>query len=64
MIASFAVASAALSYGPGAAPCHITSGVTPDVMWQGASPGAYDKAADAEANAAIAQLGDKQCRAN
>jgi hypothetical protein len=39
-------------------------GVTPDVMWQGASPGVYDKAADAEANAAIAQLGDKQCRAN
>jgi hypothetical protein len=39
-------------------------GVTPDVMWQGASPGAYDKAADAEANDAITQLGDKQCRAN
>ena len=39
-------------------------GVTPDVMWQGASPGAYDKAADTAANAAIAQLGDRQCRAN
>ena len=39
-------------------------GVTPDVMWQGVSPGAYDKAADQEANDAITQLGDKQCRAN
>jgi hypothetical protein len=39
-------------------------GVTPDVMWQGASPGAYDKAADTDANDAITQLGDKQCRAN
>ena len=39
-------------------------GVTPDVMWQGASPGAYDKAADADANDAITQLGDRQCRAN
>ncbi len=29
VIASFASASAALSYGPGASPCHITSGVTP-----------------------------------
>jgi len=39
-------------------------GVTPDVMWQGASPGAYDKTADGVANDAISQLGDKQCRAN
>ena len=39
-------------------------GVTPDVMWQGSSPGAYDKAADAAANDAITQLGDRQCRAN
>jgi hypothetical protein len=39
-------------------------GVTPDVMWQGASPGAYDKAADVVKNDAIAQLGDRQCRAN
>src|SRR6185437_5883466 len=29
VIASFASASAALSYAPGDAPCHITSGVTP-----------------------------------
>ncbi len=39
-------------------------GVAPDVMWQGAAPGPYDKAADALANDAITQLGDKQCRAN
>ena len=38
--------------------------MTPDVMWQGSSPGPYDKAADAEANDAITQLGDKQCHAN
>jgi hypothetical protein len=39
-------------------------GVTPDVMWEGASPGTYDRAADLVANDAIAQLGDKQCKAN
>ncbi len=39
-------------------------GVTPDVMWQGAAPGTYDKALDVQANDAIAALGDKQCRAN
>ena len=39
-------------------------GVTPDVMWQGKAPGAYDKEADATANAAISALGDKRCRAN
>jgi len=39
-------------------------GVTPDVMWQGSAPGAYDKALDAQANDAITALGDKQCRAN
>ena len=39
-------------------------GVTPDVMWEGTSPGTYDKSADLLANDAIAQLGDKQCRAN
>jgi hypothetical protein len=39
-------------------------GVTPDVMWQGDSPGTYDKAADLTANDAIAQLGDRQCRPN
>ena len=39
-------------------------GVTPDVMWEGLAPGRYDKQADVAANDQIAQLGDKQCRAN
>ena len=39
-------------------------GVTPDVMWQGTAPGAYNKAADELANQAIAQLGDRQCKPN
>jgi hypothetical protein len=39
-------------------------GVTPDVMWEGSAPGAYDKAADALANDAITALHDPQCRAN
>ncbi|MGH3004176.1 MAG: hypothetical protein ACRDM1_16175 [Gaiellaceae bacterium] len=39
-------------------------GVTPDVMWEGNSPGTYDQSTDATENEAISQLGDKQCRAN
>jgi hypothetical protein len=39
-------------------------GVTPDVMWEGAAPGSYDKSADQVANDAITQLGDKQCHGN
>ena len=39
-------------------------GVTPDVMWQGAAPGPYDKAADLVANDEITQLGDRQCHGN
>ena len=39
-------------------------GVTPDVMWEGDAPGAYDKAADALANNAITALHDAQCKAN
>jgi len=39
-------------------------GVTPDIMWQGASPGPYDKTADLTANEAITALGDRQCKAN
>jgi hypothetical protein len=42
----------------------IGPGVTPDVYWEGTSPGAYDRDADLVANDAIAQLGDKQCKAN
>jgi hypothetical protein len=39
-------------------------GVTPDVMWEGTPPGAYDKTADETANGQIAALGDKQCKPN
>ena len=39
-------------------------GVAPDVTWQGAAPGPYDKAADAVANQAIAALADPNCRPN
>jgi len=39
-------------------------GVTPDVMWEGTPPGAYDKALDATANAEIASLHDNQCKPN
>jgi hypothetical protein len=39
-------------------------GVAPDVMWQGAAPGPYDKTADAAANDQIKALGDKSCKAN
>src|SRR5215207_7218576 len=42
----------------------IGPGVTPDVMWEGPTPGAYDKATDAVANEAIAQLNDRLCRPN
>jgi hypothetical protein len=42
----------------------IGPGVTPDVYWEGASPGTYDHSADLLANDAISQLGDKLCRAN
>ena len=39
-------------------------GVTPDVMWEGDSPGAYDAAKDGAANDQIKQLEDGQCKAN
>jgi hypothetical protein len=42
----------------------IGPGLTPDVMWQGTSPGDYDKAADVLANAAIGNLNDAQCKPN
>ena len=42
----------------------IGPGVTPDVYWDGTSPGAYDRDADLVANDAITHLGDKLCRAN
>ena len=39
-------------------------GVTPDVMWSGQAPGAYDKDADAQRNLAISGLHDSLCRPN
>jgi hypothetical protein len=42
----------------------IGPGLTPDVMWEGVAPGAYDKAADATHNQAITELQDKLCQPN
>jgi hypothetical protein len=42
----------------------IGPGVTPDIYWEGASPGTYDKATDLIANDEIASLGDKLCKGN
>jgi hypothetical protein len=44
----------------------IGPGVVPDVMWQGAAPGAYDAARDAEANETQRALfaGDRLCKVN
>jgi opacity protein-like surface antigen len=43
----------------------IGPGVTPDVMWQGTSPGAYDRAADLAANAdQRTALKDPACKVN
>ncbi|HEV2593212.1 MAG TPA: hypothetical protein VGU02_15120 [Gaiellaceae bacterium] len=39
-------------------------GVTPDVMWQGTAPGAYDRDLDLQANDALRALGDAQCKPN
>ena len=39
-------------------------GVTPDVMWQGTSPGHYNRTADATANSDIKELGDPKCKPN
>lgn len=39
-------------------------GVMPDMMWQGAAPGPYDRDADAEANLAIAAMHDSRCHPN
>lgn len=42
----------------------IGPGVTPDVMWQGPSPGRYNLSADELANAQIAELNDRLCGPN
>ena len=39
-------------------------GVTPDIMWEGNSPGAYNKTLDQQLNGEIQQLRDKQCHGN
>jgi len=39
-------------------------GVTPDVMWQGLAPGAYDKQADLAANKLQRELDDPYCKPN
>jgi len=39
-------------------------GVTPDVMWTGQAPGAYDKSTDAQRNIAISGLHDTLCKPN
>jgi hypothetical protein len=42
----------------------IGPGVTPDVFWEGSSPGPYDRSEDRLANRAISGLRDKLCQAN
>jgi hypothetical protein len=42
----------------------IGPGVTPDVVWEGVAPGAFDEARDAEANAEQRQMRDRLCRPN
>ena len=42
----------------------IGPGVTPDIYWQAAAPGAYDRERDRTANAEIADLGSRLCRPN
>ena len=39
-------------------------GVTPDVMWEGEAPGAYDAARDAAANDDIKGMNDAKCKPN
>ena len=42
----------------------IGPGVTPDIYWEGASPGQYTREADATFNDEIRALGDSQCKPN
>ena len=42
----------------------IGPGLTPDMVWEGASPGRYNKADDAIKNRAIAALNDRLCKPN
>ena len=42
----------------------IGPGVTPDVMWEGAAPGPFDRQLDLLANERIRALGSEQCKPN
>jgi hypothetical protein len=42
----------------------IGPGVTPDIVWEGRAPGAFDEARDAEANAEQRSMRDRLCRPN
>jgi hypothetical protein len=42
----------------------IGPGVTPDIAWEGAAPGPYDRALDTLANEQIRALGSRVCRPN
>jgi hypothetical protein len=42
----------------------IGPGVTPDVVWEGVEPGAFDPAREADANAEQAAMRDRLCRPN
>ena len=42
----------------------IGPGVTPDVSWQGAAPGPYNRELDAQANDLIRGMNDRLCKAN
>jgi hypothetical protein len=39
-------------------------GVTPDVMWEGAAPAAYDPSTESQSNSAIEALHDALCKPN
>lgn len=39
-------------------------GVTPDVMWQGTAPGAFDPTEEAQLNSVLTSLDDPSCRPN
>jgi hypothetical protein len=41
----------------------IGPGVTPDIFWEGAAPGAYNRAVDLAANADIRKVGANPCHA-
>jgi hypothetical protein len=42
----------------------VGPGVTPDVVWEGAAPGPFDRHLDSLANERIRLLGSEQCKPN